>query len=167
MATSKDTSANRQQADEARPVGFTPQRAEERESSAWHRFEALAGRGERGPDQNEFLAWAQTTLRARRLRLQHLPSSMFGEPAWEMLLWLYVVEKSGARQTVTLLCKASGAPATTAMRWIDYLEQQKYVTRGESPTDRRIVYVDVSASGRQAVESYFQALRKAGLTSSA
>jgi DNA-binding MarR family transcriptional regulator len=35
--------------------------------------------------------------------------------------------------------------------------------RGESPTDRRIVYLDLTASGREAVESYFASLQAAGL----
>jgi DNA-binding MarR family transcriptional regulator len=164
MAGPKEVKAKRLQAVARTPVGFAPQKAEQRGSSAWQQLEALSGRGERGSSaQLELLALARATLRARRIRNQHLPSSMFGEPGWEMLLWLYIVDNSGARQTVSRLCKASGAPATTAMRWIDYLEKQKYVTRGESPTDRRIVYLDLTASGREAVESYFASLQAAGL----
>lgn len=78
---------------------------------------------------------------------------MFGEPAWEMLLALYVAE-GGPRQTVSCLAKLSGAPKATALRWMDYLSQAKLIRRDLHPTDKRVVFVELTDHGRSRVEAY-------------
>jgi DNA-binding MarR family transcriptional regulator len=98
--------------------------------------------------------WARRILALRRARISILNKSMFGEPAWEMLLELYVNKDYGARLSVGRLSELSGAPATTALRWLDYLEKEKLVAREPNPTDRRTEFVELTEKGCSAMEQY-------------
>lgn len=150
------------------PKSFSPQERDSNKISAWDQLSDLkqaASPRETESDPERLIAFARNTIRARRIRKGLLPGDMFGEPAWDMLLTLYVGSRSGARQTVSNLSRSSGSSPTTALRWIDYLEGQAFVARRASPTDRRITYVDLTDAGRNAVEDYFAKLLAEGVIS--
>lgn len=111
--------------------------------------------GPKETDRRTLLRRAKDVFAARRRRAQIFGKAMFGEPAWDMLLALYITEEHGSRQTVSRLTQFAGAPPTTALRWLNYLEKQKLITRESHPTDRRAVFVDISDKGREALNSYF------------
>jgi DNA-binding MarR family transcriptional regulator len=79
---------------------------------------------------------------------------MFGEPAWDMLLVLYMSEQHGSRPTISSLTQFSGARPTTALRWLDYLEAQQLIGRETHPTDRRAALVWITDKAREALDSY-------------
>lgn len=142
------------------PKSFAPQDA----SPAWESLRSLSNKEEgevAGPE--DLIALARSTFRARRIRGQHFPEPMFGEPAWDMLLALFVRARSGARQSITRLTKFSGAPPTTALRWIDFLERMEFVSRRTSPTDKRIALIELTDKGREAIEAYLADLVQQGL----
>jgi DNA-binding MarR family transcriptional regulator len=97
---------------------------------------------------------ARDMLRARRRRRKMFNPSMFGEPAWDMLLILYAGGTDGPRLSVGGLSSLSGAPPTTALRWLDYLEMDRLVVREANPADRRSDFVDLTDKGRTAMERY-------------
>lgn len=158
MQTRNKTGGANSTEDTVAPKSFVPQVSDPLRPSAWDRLENLT-RGEARPttavEAEQLIALARNTIRARRNRKRVLPAEMFGEPAWDMLLTLFVGSQAGARQTVSNLSMSSGSAATTALRWIDYLERQEFVTRRPSPTDRRITFIDLTEPGRLAVEGYF------------
>jgi DNA-binding MarR family transcriptional regulator len=90
----------------------------------------------------------------RRRRMELFGSGMFGEPAWDMLLALYLLEGDG-RLPITRLTESSGAPTSTALRWLDYLEKERLVTREAHPSDKRVMFVGLSDKGRNSLEVYF------------
>ena len=104
----------------------------------------------------------RAVMLARQGRRAIFASAIFGEPAWDMLLALYLAEFDQVRVTVTGLAERSGAALTTAIRWLDYLEQTHLVQRREHPTDRRVIFVELSAEGRAKLQTYFSALVEAG-----
>lgn len=108
-------------------------------------------------DHEIMWSMARRILRARRLRKRHLPKSMFGEPAWDMLLVLYVADRAETRQTISGLTKESCAPATTSLRWLDFLGRCKLVQRRANPLDKRAVFIELTALGRNAIEGYLAA----------
>lgn len=79
-----------------------------------------------------------------------------------MLLTLYVGEREGMRLTVSRLAELSDARLTTAIRWIDYLEQGGLIVRGEHPNDARVVLIELTAQATEKMESYFRMLLQAG-----
>lgn len=107
------------------------------------------------PDRSaELRTVAERIVKARRERIPLFSKSMFGEPAWDMLLELYLNKDRGRRHSVGRLCELSGAPPTTALRWLDYLEKAKFVARESNPTDRRTQFVEITDKGRTMMEQY-------------
>lgn len=91
---------------------------------------------------------------ARQRRRAHLSPALFGEPGWDMLLSLYISQFDGPRLSVGRLSSLSGAPPTTALRWLDYLERERLISREPNPTDARSAFVDLTDKGRTIMDRY-------------
>ena len=96
---------------------------------------------------------ARALLESRRRRVAIFGPQMFAEPAWDMLLLLYL-SGGGRRQTQTNLGELSGATRSTAMRWIDYLACRDLIRREEHPTDKRRNFVSLTEKGRHLLDLY-------------
>ncbi len=108
-----------------------------------------------GPaDRETLVSRARIVLHARRLRQRHFNRIMFGEPAWDILLMLYVSEQSAARLTLSRLAEWVETPLTTVVRWVNFLEEEELVARQPHPTDRRTVFVTLRQKGRAALDDY-------------
>lgn len=101
---------------------------------------------------------ARLLLEQRRRRRDFLPEELFHEPAWDMLLALYLAWYEGQTMNVKTLVGTSDAPVTTSQRWIDHLAKLNLVTRVVDPTDRRRIEVSLSQHGLVAMEAYLTAL---------
>lgn len=104
--------------------------------------------------QDQFISRARAVLHTRRIRTKHFNRSMFGEPAWDILLLLYLAESVEARHTVSQLAAAVETPLTTVLRWIGFLEDEQLVERFAHPTDRRVTFVRLTGKGRDAFEAF-------------
>ena len=69
---------------------------------------------------------ARSIVEMQALRRRFFPAAMFGEPAWDILLALYLAP-ARADRTVDRLAERSGAPLSTAVRWLHYLEAEGLV----------------------------------------
>ncbi|MGF7152810.1 MarR family transcriptional regulator [Novosphingobium gossypii] len=99
---------------------------------------------------------ARQTYDDRRRRTKIFRSEeLFGEPAWDILLDLFIAAKERRRVSVTSACIGSAVPSTTALRWIAILEKQGFLMREADPGDARRVYVKLSARGYAAMLEYF------------
>jgi DNA-binding MarR family transcriptional regulator len=107
------------------------------------------------PARELLVEFARQTFVQRARRSQNFHQAMFGEPAWDMMLALYVTEQSQARHTVSGLVNLSGVSATTALRWLDFLEKEELTARRPSPTDRRVFYIELTDKGRDALDAFF------------
>jgi hypothetical protein len=93
---------------------------------------------------------AEQFLRLRRHRDKIFGSGFFGEPAWDMLLDLFLARAKGLRPvSVTSLCIASSVPSTTALRWIGFMVQQGLLVRDSDPLDRRRVFIRLTDAAWQ------------------
>jgi DNA-binding MarR family transcriptional regulator len=96
---------------------------------------------------------------ARKRRAEHFGAALFSEPAWDMLLILFIYgDRSGEPLSVTRLAEYGDAPLTTAIRWLDYLESQRMIIRQQSGSDRRKNFVELSEHGRTMLINYFESL---------
>lgn len=99
---------------------------------------------------------ARQTYDDRRRRTKIFETEeLFGEPAWDILLDLFIAAKERRRVSVTSACIGSAVPPTTALRWISILEKQGLLLREADPGDARRVYVKLSARGYSAMLEYF------------
>jgi DNA-binding MarR family transcriptional regulator len=111
---------------------------------------ALARRPTR---QEQLELRAREILALRQKRAELLGPSMFGEPAWEMLLQLYAMA-GASRQSMSRLAQLSGTSKATALRWIDYLLDRGLISRQPHPTDLRTAFVELTDKGREKLEAY-------------
>lgn len=92
----------------------------------------------------------------RRARGNFLPREIFGEPAWDILLDLFIASHEEKRISVSSACIASGVPATTALRWLGRMEKIGLIERVNDRDDRRRVYVAITSNGRRAIDHWLR-----------
>lgn len=100
------------------------------------------------------------TIRARRRRDEFFKAHLFADPAWDILLDLYLSYLEGRTDVVSSVCVAAAVPATTALRWIGALEGEGLVVRLPDESDRRRVMVRLTTDALARIEAYFAAIRR-------
>jgi DNA-binding MarR family transcriptional regulator len=98
----------------------------------------------------------------RRRRDLRFGADLFSEPAWDLLLYLYIAGNGRGAICVSDACYGAAAPLTTALRWLRQLEETGLIVREDDPADARRVYVRLSAKAAKKMRK----LLKAGCPSS-
>lgn len=116
-----------------------------------------------GLDANDSYDEARLTVAkwlywSRGIRPDTLAGDMFGEPAWDLLLDLYIRGKSGSRSSVTSACIGSRAPHTTALRHISTLCKAGWIMRIPDETDRRRFWLALTATAIRKLDRHFDRL---------
>jgi DNA-binding MarR family transcriptional regulator len=113
-----------------------------------------------GPANQMITAAAKAMYRARRKRQRHFAmlERDFGEPVWDVMLDLFIAGREKRRVSVSSACIAADVPPTTALRWIQHMEEQAVVVREPDPTDRRRTYLRLSEPIAAAMECYITEL---------
>lgn len=98
---------------------------------------------------------AQTRYFERRNRVAIFGHpELFGEPAWDILLDLYIAHARGKTVSVSSACIGANVPATTALRWLGLLEEVNLVTREHDPLDQRRVLVRLTQDAVSRMEKF-------------
>lgn len=97
-------------------------------------------------------------LQARRARNRFLPSSLFGEAAWDMLLEAYAASLEQRTLTLDALFAAATGPDSTSLRWLQTVEQNHLLTRQADPCDSSRTIVQLSPRGLDAMTAYLEAV---------
>jgi len=97
---------------------------------------------------------AISMYRARRHRTAHFDAGLFADPAWDMLLDLFINKVRGIRISTISLCLAAHVPSTTALRWIRVLEKQGLLRRYRAPDDYRLKLIEMSQEGYRRMRRY-------------
>lgn len=128
-------------------------------------LELLVGEGpaENQPKEADLLRLAEAILEDRRRRAQIFNPAMFGEPAWELLLTLFVMDRGGPRLTIGRLAQYARTKLTTALRWLDYLEDQNLIKREQHPNDARTAFIELTDKAREMMQLYLSDTRAAKL----
>lgn len=92
-------------------------------------------------------------LRQRRVRF--FPRSLFSEPAWDVLLVLYL-HHGVSRLCIKDVAQLVDTPATTLLRWLKTLEDEKLISVRKHPCDRRVSLLDLTDLGLSSLAAYFQ-----------
>lgn len=107
------------------------------------------------PAANAALALlAEEAYQARRRRARHLPARLLGEPAWDILLKLYIASGRGQVLSVSNACRAADAPTSTALRWLHHLAAEGLVERSADETDARRHHVRLTGLGIERMTAY-------------
>ncbi len=101
-------------------------------------------------------------LRVRRMRDQFFETSLFADPAWDMLLDLMAAQLEEAQVAVSSLCIAASVPPTTALRWIKAMTDHGLFERCADPDDGRRIFIQLAPTAMNGMARYFDAAKKAG-----
>lgn len=101
-----------------------------------------------GPvDRSNLVSLAKKIKEVRAARSLVFAPELFGEPAWDLLLALYIAEGDQFRLKVTAASNISNVPETTALRWLSSLHELGLLEYKLNPTDARSRYVALSDAG--------------------
>lgn len=115
----------------------------------------------------EDLALQARQVRTRReLRRNHFDKELIGEPAWEMLLDLYLAKVESEQVTVSSICDRSHASQTTARRYLDLLKLKGLVDVFPFCTEKDDAPIELSSKGFHAISRYLHALESDDLIKS-
>ena len=106
-------------------------------------------------DEIRWLAVARRMYLERRQREKFLPAGLFGEPAWDILIDLYVATKENVKISTTSACIGSSVPPTTGLRWLQVLEGHGLIERECDIHDQRRTFVKLTDSGCAAMSKFF------------
>ena len=105
--------------------------------------------------ETDKLAAARRAFRNRRERERLFGQALFADPAWDVLLELFIARKEGREITVFSACQATAVPEETVLRCITHLVEAKLVTRGAGTSDPRNIYLSLTERGRGLLLDYF------------
>lgn len=107
-----------------------------------------------GTAERKFLVEEARRIYQRgRCRNGYFPGNLFGEPAWDLLLMLYI--EAGERPlTATGAAQVTDTPETTASRWVYTLESAGLINSHSHASDRRLRLLALSTYGRAMMDQY-------------
>ena len=124
---------------------------------------AARPRGGRGATDNHSLALAaRRYLKLRRQRDLLFGADLFADPAWDILLDLFVGEVVNRKISVSSACIAAAVPPTTALRWIDRLTEEGLLQRVPDRDDRRRCHISLAPGIADKIATWLGALVEGG-----
>ena len=125
-------------------------------ASAWATFFRSGSPDRDGEPEARSLRNAETTSRRRLLRKQLLGGSdHFGEPAWDILLDLFIHEAKGQSLSMSALCVTAGIPTSSAMKLIQRMCDDGLLERTPDLSDGRRSLVNIAPDIAHRLRAYF------------
>jgi len=107
-------------------------------------------------EEDRILGNARTAMRRHILRRQLVGApELFGDPAWDMLLDLFVHECEGRRLSMSSLCAATALPESSAMRLAQRLCDAGLLRRLPDPSDGRRSFMAIAPEIAHRLRAYF------------
>ena len=82
---------------------------------------------------------AHNLVAVRRSRERCFGEDMFSDPAWEVLIDLFIAQAEGKDVTIGDACIAAAVPLTSALRCCNMLQEREFVRREADARDKRRV----------------------------
>lgn len=108
------------------------------------------------------LVFARRIHRSRMKAHEIIGPRIVRDPRWEMLLELFIAHYEHRRVSVSSLCHAANAPATTSLRHVEALEHEGFVDRIDDPTDARRSWIEPTAKAIDGVGALLREMQRAG-----
>lgn len=94
--------------------------------------------------------------RKRDLKFEGL--ALFEDPAWDILLSIYIDEAADRPISVSSACIASNVAQTTALRWIARLQETGAIVREDDPFDGRRSNLRLTPAARERMNQLLSGL---------
>lgn len=94
---------------------------------------------------------------AVRRRRETIPGTagLFGEPAWDIILDLFIAARESRRVSLASACAGAAAPEASALRWIAILERRGMIVADGPAHDR---HLKLSQDTYESLIDYFRRL---------
>lgn len=99
------------------------------------------------------IEWLKREINNKELRKNLFPDVMLGDPAWEMLIELYLALLETREVVTKELGIVASVPQTTSLRWIAHLQNSDLIVRN-SAEDRRCSHFALTELGLFKIEKY-------------
>jgi DNA-binding MarR family transcriptional regulator len=99
-------------------------------------------------------AWADRLYAERRRRDALFPDGLFGEPAWDLMLALFMAREKGQRMILCKAYRAAGVTDTTGRRLLDRMEEEGLITRRRAPRSRKMRVVELTDAAAERLIDY-------------
>lgn len=106
------------------------------------------------PSDGELVALGKSLIKERSDRAKFLTGLDFGEPAWDIVLDLYVNHLCKRQVSISSASIAANVPATTALRHLSTLTSQGFLIRVCDTNDARRVFLILSEEIRRTMREY-------------
>jgi hypothetical protein len=97
--------------------------------------------------QVDYPRMAERIYRARRDRERVFNDDIFADPAWDLLLDLFVRSSRNEQVSISSACHGASVPEATALRYLKALTEKKYVERISHPNDKRSTTLKMTPLG--------------------
>jgi len=108
--------------------------------------------------RQDLITLARRIYDTRRERTRYFTHSLLGEPVWDMLLALYCLPSRDQRLSVSALCNAADVPPTTALRWLQMLQDRGLIERQQDKNDRRRYLMTMAPKGDIIMSAYLSSI---------
>jgi Fic family protein len=102
---------------------------------------------------------AERIYRARRDRERVFDDEIFADPAWDLLLDLFVRSSRNEQVSISSACHAASVPEATALRYLKALTEKNYVERISHPNDRRSTTLKMTPLGSNLMIEWLEHFR--------
>jgi len=99
-------------------------------------------------------ARAERLYAERRRRDALFPDGLFGEPAWDLLLAMFVAREKNQAMILCKAYKAAGVTDTTGRRLLDRMEADGLITRRRAPRSRKMRIVELTELAVERLTDY-------------
>lgn len=104
----------------------------------------------------KLVKYAENLYNLRRQREKFFDESLFGEPAWDLLLDLFIQGERGKQVSISSACVGAAVPTTTALRWVTTLMTKGLLCRVTDDTDARRSILKLTREGRQTMIRFLE-----------
>ena len=109
---------------------------------------------DRADERTRARAWAERLYAERRGRDALFPVGLFGEPAWDLLLAMFIARDKGQTMILCRAYKAAGVSDTTGRRLLDRMEEEGLITRRRAPRSRKMRIVELTDHAVERLTEY-------------
>jgi predicted transcriptional regulator len=102
---------------------------------------------------------AERVYKARRERERVFNDDIFADPAWDLLLDLFVRTARNEQISVSSACHGANVPEATALRYLKVLTERKYVERFSHPNDKRSTTLKMTPLGNRLMIEWLEHCR--------
>jgi len=103
----------------------------------------------------------------RHLLARHATHRLFFDPAWDMLVDLYVAQARHLQISFSSLAYGANVPLSTASRLVQEMERHQLVTKVVDIHDRRRTFVQITAIGEALINMILDAVEERRLQAAA